>query len=832
MVALRHGNFRLAAVLSVAVLGLALAGCSGDDGNDGAQGPAGQPGADGSNGFNCWDLNENGIPDFPEEDLNGDGEINVLDCNALANQTVMIGNGSELTEEQIEELGQLQATITGVTVSSPPVVNFTVTDSHGRPAVGLAPGVVQFTFAKLVPGDPSFNGGIGYWQSYVNRVANTDGGALPTAIQATTDRSGELVELGFGDYQYTFATDVTNVTDPYPVAWEPSLTHRVGLEIRLDPPAETPLAPNNPTFDFVPDGGAGSGFTKDIADTANCDTCHYQFALHGGPRKTVNYCVTCHNPYTTDPDSGNSVDMAYLAHSIHPGLLRGELECNPGREDPAAPDYCTNSYPYIIYGFGGNEHNYSETTYPQDLLYCGKCHHESDATPDGDVWNTEASTKTCGGCHAGGIVASNPDPVTGIYTYAFDHNAAGADIQLGAVPDGECTACHIGQISTAGPPAAIHANIRGSQRRRNESGDNFVFRILGATNTAPGETPVITFRIDDPEGNPYDIVNDPEFTDSNAALNLYVAWPSTEIYNGDEMGNTGGARDRGPVIGVVEPYGPGHPYRMELAALQDQAAQNADGSYTVTYFKALPTDYTGDVMIALGGHPAWSYTDADGVTGFDRAAAVSATFFPAGPTSARAKIVDSENCNACHERLSLHGGNRNGNVEICVACHNPDTAVAGEGWAFGRLVHAIHSASPTFAGGEFAEVTYPQSEANCDTCHQTYDEEGDPLPPTYNTARANARATSTNAGADPVLWTDDIATTPNASYCGVCHFEHPNPEAIRGHFLTQGAQIDVVKTDIVGGDVGRPNGMEACAVCHGTGSSFEAAKFHNPGLEE
>ena len=57
----------------------ALTGCS-DDGDDGDPGPAG------SNGLACWDLNENGVPDFPDEDLNGDGVVDVLDCNALANQ--------------------------------------------------------------------------------------------------------------------------------------------------------------------------------------------------------------------------------------------------------------------------------------------------------------------------------------------------------------------------------------------------------------------------------------------------------------------------------------------------------------------------------------------------------------------------------------------------------------------------------------------------------------------------------------------------------------------------------------------------------------------------
>ena len=52
---------------------LALGGC---DGDDGATGPAG---ADGADGINCWDTNENGVAD-PAEDVNGDGTIDVFDC--------------------------------------------------------------------------------------------------------------------------------------------------------------------------------------------------------------------------------------------------------------------------------------------------------------------------------------------------------------------------------------------------------------------------------------------------------------------------------------------------------------------------------------------------------------------------------------------------------------------------------------------------------------------------------------------------------------------------------------------------------------------------------
>ncbi|WP_431121662.1 hypothetical protein [Flagellimonas flava] len=44
--------------------------------DDGVIGP---PGEQGENGYHCWDLNMNGIND-PEEDVNGDGTWNSLDC--------------------------------------------------------------------------------------------------------------------------------------------------------------------------------------------------------------------------------------------------------------------------------------------------------------------------------------------------------------------------------------------------------------------------------------------------------------------------------------------------------------------------------------------------------------------------------------------------------------------------------------------------------------------------------------------------------------------------------------------------------------------------------
>src|SRR6056297_1245525 len=123
------------ALLFASFLLLGVAGCEGDDG---AQGPAGPPGPGGPTG----PTGPEGPPGPPGPPGGTVGSIT-------------IGNGGELTAEEIETLGQLQAEISGVTIASPPVVEFTVTAENGEPALGIAEGVVWFTFAKLVPAPDS-----------------------------------------------------------------------------------------------------------------------------------------------------------------------------------------------------------------------------------------------------------------------------------------------------------------------------------------------------------------------------------------------------------------------------------------------------------------------------------------------------------------------------------------------------------------------------------------------------------------------------------------------------------------------------------------------------
>jgi OmcA/MtrC family decaheme c-type cytochrome len=726
------------ALLVLAAIG--VAGCEGDNGEDSITGPTG--------------------PTVPPV-------IGIEDGGP-----VTIGDGTTLTAEQIEQIGGLVATIDAVTLSAAPspIVEFTVKTSHGGPVLGLSPGVVRFTVSKLV-NDPTKRSA-SRWQSYVNRIGTLSAGSpavLPSAIQANTETAATArwTELGDGRYRYTYAVDLDNVTSPLAVTYEPSLTHRVGLEIRMSGDAEE-LAPDNPVKDFVPDGGAGSGH-KLVADTANCNDCHKRLDLHGGPRRDTEYCATCHNPATIDPDTGEDLGFAYMAHSIHSGENR--------------------AVKYKVWGFSG-EIDFSEVTYPQSVLFCETCHTQSATAPDGNNWNDRPSAAACGGCHIEGLHKTGPDAATGRYEYTFEHTDLGFTAN-----DGECRDCHRAD-GVAGEILEVHATATPAQNPRLQKtlGEQFVFEVVSVTNVGKGKVPSITFKVSKPDGTPYDIATDPAFQGSGASLNLYLGWDTKDITNADAANGTTPAGTRGAA------------YRMRIGDIKDNAVKNGDGSYT-TDFKigangiALPVE-TADVMVVMDGHPVATVDSVVVQARAHNAVGYSGT--------ARVRLVAEAKCNACHEQLQLHGGNRNGDPQGCLVCHN-----ANSGWsdddeiggpiALGAFIHNLHAGKVP----RFADITYPQSLANCEACH---------LPGTYYTARTEAIGISTGPGGDESLYTDDTWSTATAGTCGACHDSGP----ARAHMAQNGGAFDVA-----GGKTLTPSSSsEACAVCHGKDRLKDTVQAH------
>lgn len=695
----------------------------------------------------------------------GPADIPILNGGPVRNT----GTGAGLTAQQIADIGKLMTTLDSAAITgNKAVVEFTVKTARGGAVTGLAPTTLRLMVSKLVP---AADGVPSRWQSYVNRAAtpSIQTPVLTSAIQANTE-SGVAAgwqELGSGRYRYTGATDLSKVTSPIAVPYEPTLTHRISIAIDLAGNAR-PLAPENPWRDFVPSGGTAS--SKLVASGANCEGCHVEFAEHGGPRRTFEYCVTCHNPASVDPDSGESVDMAYMVHSIH----RGE----------------NRSKPWVVYGFNGTQYTSAHVTYPQPASFCENCHEKTAATPQGDDWQAFPTVASCGGCHDEGIVKTGPDPATGRYTYTYRHLTTQLPPDFRPA-DGSCQGCHRAG-GVAGDVLATHkADL---ERKRIENGDRFQYRILSVDNAAVGQSPRVTFQIIGPDGNP---VNVKALT--TGRLRLDFSWASArDTHNVADIAGDAYAANRGQAI-VVD-------FSSDKTAIVD----NGNGTFSYTLATALPPGFadaqlgTG-LMVVLEGRRV-----LDGVDAYPD----SAVAFSGGAT--RAKLVEQAKCDVCHQKVYAHGGSRAGDPLVCLGCHN--SSVGGR-WlsgtteedfgplALGAFIHSLHASKVP----ALADVSYPQSLGRCTACHtdeKVYAARAGALPITVDAG------TNLSSGADTLRWRDDRADSATAGTCRSCH----DSSSAVAHMQQQGGAFSVPKTLV-------PSN-ESCAFCHGPGNLHDTAAAH------
>ena len=183
-----------------------------------------------------------------------------------------------------------------------------------------------------------------------------------------------------------------------------------------------------------------------------------------------------------------------------------------------------------------------------------------------------------------------------------------------------------------------------------------------------------------------------------------------------------------------------------------------------------------------------------------------------GSPKPRRAVVDLANCNLCHDRLVLHGGQRF-NVEECVMCHNPnasdearrtaDTAPE-ESIDFKRMIHRIHSGENltqdyTIYGfgtppsvNNFNEVRFPGDRRDCATCHASG---------TWNIAETDPPGTLPTT--TPRDWFTPQRHT--AAACLGCH----DSQAAASHAYINTAPFG-----------------EACAACHGANADWAVEKVH------
>ena len=722
------------------------------------------------------------------------------------------------------------AGIAAVTISGAPKVNFSVF-SDGKVKTDLTLSNVSFAIAKLVPGN---NDNPDQWVSYIYRKETATAGVGPggaakppaSAMQATTDPkqtgaallAAQLVYNPDGYYTYTFTTDIKNVAQTNGVVFEPTRTHRVAIQLSYKNAAgETVLV--NPYVDFTVDGSGKSVLVTDAAktrkmtDVASCNGCHQKLGLHGGGRVDTQYCVLCHNPGTTDANSGNVLTFSTMVHKIHAGkLLKSKLAA--GGED------------YTIWGYQNSKHSYAEVGFPQDLRNCAVCHTGANAnTPQGDNWKSKPSKEACLTCHTSGT-GSNWEPLHKIVAVA----RLGAGKQALDLPNKDCVDCHkAGSVVSA---ERVHWN----QSQVNAA--NYKMNIESASYDATARKVTVKYFLSNPtSGNAaYNLVSS-GCTGSGAALScanstrfgnlrFYLAYQnmvgqSDVVTEFSAYNNGGNAANAYAYKGSND--GSNH-YTVDIVLAADTASAVAKGTARVVSIGQVVERQLSAISDADPRPEVVPVVPVNvGVQHTYKELALSGALQP------RRTIVSNEKCNVCHGLLgtasgsntlanAFHGGARN-TVEACVLCHDANRMSStvmtnglalNESYQFKRMIHGIHGGakrSYPFTHGNMtqgvfskltgaplapwttpmkdsygrpigtsgpgqngvvglstvknyaAEVAYPDATLNCDACHVNKSYMKD-LSPLGAVVKKPAGVT------DPNQW---LVISPKAATCTSCH---------------------------------------------------------------
>ena len=568
----------------------------------------------------------------------------------------------------------------------------------------------SFAIAKLVPGT---NGEIDQWVSYVNRTETATPGVGPggtpvlaSARQATTDpkpasQANQLVFNAEGYYTYTFSTNITDPAQTLGATFEPNRTHRIAIQLSyVNAAGETVRV--NPYFDVTFDANGRSvqvtdpNKTRVMADVSSCNGCHDRLAIHGGGRVDVQFCVMCHNPGTTDANSGNVLTMQTMTHKIHAGRL-----------------LAAGGEPYVIWGFRDSKSDFSRVGFPQDLRNCTVCHTAANpATPQGDNWKSRASKESCLTCHANkpgsGWYASH----TEIASLLRPPVANPLDIS-----NAQCIGCH-GQGLTFGPDR-VHWN------QNEENAAKYKVNIDSALYDPATRKVSVRYSVSDP-------------TNGNAKYNLVTpdcTYPAPNVCtpptgtNNTRFGNLRLYVAYQNLVGQ-----PTFRHRVQRLQQRRQRRQCAavpgtnDGSNTYTVDISLPADTATAVaagsarIVGVGQvkevklEVAWPTDPRPPVSPTEYVSVVVQhgfrDFAISGALNARREIVSNDKCNVCHGALgttsgsntlanAFHGGARN-TVEACALCHDQNRysstvmtsgRALSENYSFKRMIHGIHGNS-------------------------------------------------------------------------------------------------------------------------------------------
>jgi OmcA/MtrC family decaheme c-type cytochrome len=346
--------------------------------------------------------------------------------------------------------------------------------------------------------------------------------------------------------------------------------------------------------------------------------------------------------------------------------------------------------------------------------------------------------------------------------------------------DSKCATCHVPDSGKEWDISVTGAHLL---EYNTTQGKNYVVTIVSASNVAPGKSPTVVMKVVDKTGAKVD-------PSKLATFSPMFGGPTSDY----------GAGTWVPVPPSTTPVKGYFREDARAKGVYDAAA----GTFTYTFLGKIPTDLKGSVGFTADVRNSITIYNADGSVrnAAYRDNAVNPFYYvsldPAVAAVPRRTVVTIAQCNKCHDKLALHGGQRNQTQE-CVFCHNPTntgTSPAGaESIDMKRMAHRIHTGenlTQTYQIGTFIanEITYPGDRRNCVTCHTSTGY----YPSTDPTRLSTVTAT-------------DYFTPqgPTTAACLGCH----DARAFAAHAYLNTAPFG-----------------EACQACHGAGNAYGVDVVH------
>ena len=537
-----------------------------------------------------------------------------------------------------------------------PIITLSLTDAAGN---NLPPQLLEgsgFTISQL--SEDSDTGLSKYSNLLVHDVdgkpyvlnGETLQPALPKATQAYADSGGTWAERSDGNFTYTFKNALSSPVNP-------ALTTLVGIYADKDNRASVA----NDVFTFVPDGSEPK-LTHEVVTTDACQSCHNPLEAHGGLRRQVGLCESCHTDQTVDPETGDGLAFQGMIHRLHAGSQLPSVEAGT---------------PYIVVGYNQGINDFSKGTWPQDLRNCTTCHQGG---AQSDFYKTKPNTAACTSCHDTTNLATGENHPGGVQT------------------DDKCSKCH------AEDGAEFGASVTGAHTipAASSSIPGLKLEIVSIEGAAPNSSPVVKFKATNNAGEAIDPTK-------LTSLALTLAGPTSDYHN--RWTETALSAS---VPSKITPADDGT-YQYQFTA---KIPADAAGTYAVGmegYYTKSVSD-KGNVRVTAFNPVA--YVSLDKSQPVERRQIVDQEKCNSCHKNLAAHGTNRQNvayCVMCHNPTFSDGDNRPADAM-------PPTSLSFP-LMIHRLHHGQDASQPLQVYGrngnaaDFGDVVFPGDLAACETCH-------------------------------------------------------------------------------------------------------------------